>query len=212
MLTGETTSKKTKAATKIKRSGASVVSCQPKSGSGGGADSEDGHSADNQEQGGKGILARRNKRCACVSASECVCVCVCVGLCNEASTPRVPDKRHSGEKKQTVSLHPKPLPRLSDPLSSLPPFRLPQACGCGGYSPASPAAHCKTLQHTATCCTTLQHAAARIHACGMARAHCSVNALQHSATRCNTLQHTATRCNTLQHAATRCNTLQQTAM
>jgi len=114
-LTGETTSKKTKAATKIKRSGASVVSGQPKSGSGGVADSEDGYSADNQEQRGKGILARRNKRCACVSVSEFVYVCVFVGLCNEASTPRVPYKRHSGEEKQTVSLHPKPIPRLSDP-------------------------------------------------------------------------------------------------
>ena len=42
------------------------------------------------------------------------------------------------------------------------------------------AAHCNTLQHTATHCNTLQH----------------------TATHCNTPQHTATHCNTLQHIAT----------
>ena len=69
------------------------------------------------------------------------------------------------------------------------------------------AAHCNTLQHTATHFIALQHMAT----------HC--NTLQHAATHlevlmmirgthnlCNTLQHTATHCNTLQHTATHSNT------
>jgi len=49
------------------------------------------------------------------------------------------------------------------------------------------AAHCSTLQRTATHCSTLQHTAA----------HCST--LQHTAAHCSSLQHTATRCNPLQY-------------
>jgi len=86
------------------------------------------------------------------------------------------------------------------------------------------AAHCSTLQHTATLYSThsypLQHSAVHFNT---HRQICST--LQHTAARCNTLQHTvasgmevhqilveamirfATRYNALQHTATHCNTL-----
>ena len=68
------------------------------------------------------------------------------------------------------------------------------------------ATHCNILQHTvmhcntddimrklsAAHCTTLQHTAT----------HC--NALQHTATHCTTLQQTTTHCITLHHTATHC--------
>ena len=77
------------------------------------------------------------------------------------------------------------------------------------------AAHCNTLQHTATHDTlsyihyddtaTLQHTATHYSTLQHTATHC--NTLQHTATHCNTLQHTVTHYRTLQHTATHCNTL-----
>ena len=66
------------------------------------------------------------------------------------------------------------------------------------------AAHCNTLQHTATCCNTHQilphmwmsHV---IHVTERSKPKNVSITLQHTATHCNTLQHTATPYNTLQH-------------
>ena len=81
------------------------------------------------------------------------------------------------------------------------------------------AAHCNTLQHTATHHDTLQHAATRRNTLQHTATHCNTlqdtaihyNTPQYTATHCSTLQHTATHCNALQHTATHCNTLQRTA-
>ena len=56
------------------------------------------------------------------------------------------------------------------------------------------AAHCNTLQHTATHGQTLQ--------CKYASEKNTCNTLQHSAALCSTLQHSAALCSTLQHSAT----------
>jgi len=102
----------------------------------------------------------------------------------------------------------------------------------------SVAAHCNTLQHTATpvnvahylaptfqmFSSLLQHAATQNNTLqhlwtepSVWRQHCRCphrccNTLQKNATHCNSLQHTAMHCNALQqqHTATHCNTLQQT--
>ena len=70
------------------------------------------------------------------------------------------------------------------------------------------AAHCSTLQHTATHCNTLQHTATHcntLQPCAVLPAPDGLRSCC-TATHCNTLQHTATHCNTLPHTATHCNT------
>jgi len=99
------------------------------------------------------------------------------------------------------------------------------------------AAHCITLQHTATHCNVLQHTATHCNTLQHAATHCDTLLLPFHVTKhqmhieythtqshmytycalgshscvCITLQLTATHCNTLQHTATHCNTLQHTA-
>jgi len=71
------------------------------------------------------------------------------------------------------------------------------------------AAHCSTLQHTATHCNTLQHTATHcntLQPCAVLPAPDGLRSCC-TATHCNTLQHTATHCNTLPHTATHCNTV-----
>jgi len=78
-----------------------------------------------------------------------------------------------------------------------------------------PAAHCNTLQHSATLCNTENYA--WLAAAGMPRCNTWHNrpqqTRQHTATHCNTLQHTLqyTLQHTQQHTAALCSTLQHTA-
>ena len=66
------------------------------------------------------------------------------------------------------------------------------------------AAHCNTLQHTATHCKSCT-------VCVSFFAGSDPRRRRRVPTHCSTLQHTEAHCSTLQHTAAHCNTLQHTA-